>query len=397
MTTDKTTVMGPGAVDNPASILTPPSYSEGTDRLAWREAVTDWCNNVLACASGGDNRAKGIAACLALTLYRSLPSGTKEQVKQSVRSGEIILTTGEGLGTETQSGIVKKILDIVAKDTAVDRISRMVRLNTQVHKCARKNGESIRDFIARFKVPAFAYLNIIRTDYNSAESQIFAMTLIINAKLGEQSFANIISTLINKTKCSTHERESHIGIRKERLEKITNALEARESIENEDVKECIRVMKAAVSAHDNSSDERDNARTFISLESAFEALESLSLEQKSLEDTAERTVTIPTTTNALMGRSENREYDGKFRNSQRRGWNDRHRFGLNPNRGRYQAQKPWRNQEDWRQDSQDLRKELEKKRTTRAPTPDMKNDEKFRKRIRFGDTRNDADGGQDFH
>lgn len=95
---------------------------------------------------------------------------------------------------------MKKILGVVAKDTAVDRISRMVSLNTQVHKCVRMNGETIEQFIARFEVPSFAYFNIVRTDYNSAESQIFAITLIINAKLGEQAVANFISTLINESK-----------------------------------------------------------------------------------------------------------------------------------------------------------------------------------------------------
>lgn len=199
--------MGPDTTAVPASFLTPPIFTEVSDRLTWREAIRYWCDNVLSCTSGGDIKSKGIEACLALTLYRLLPPGTKQQVKQSVRSGEILLTPHEYHTAETQTDIVNKILDTVAKDTAVDRISRMVRLNTQDHKCIRKSGESIKQFITRFKIPAFAHLNIVRTDYNSAECQIFAMTLLINARLGDQSFANIVSTLINGSRKMKNSKE----------------------------------------------------------------------------------------------------------------------------------------------------------------------------------------------
>lgn len=129
MSFNKATVMGSGTVEGPASVLTPSLFTDRSDRPTWRESITDWCDNVLACASAGDSKAKGIAACLAITLYMSLPLGTKEQVKPSVRSGEIVLTPHKDPGAETKTEIVNKILDIVAKDTTVDRISRMVRLN----------------------------------------------------------------------------------------------------------------------------------------------------------------------------------------------------------------------------------------------------------------------------
>lgn len=76
-------------------------------------------------------------------------------------------------------------MDIIEKDTTVDRISRMVRINTQVHKCVRKGTENLKEFIKRFKIPSFAYLNIVRADYHSPESQIFDMMLIIIESLGE--------------------------------------------------------------------------------------------------------------------------------------------------------------------------------------------------------------------
>lgn len=61
----------------------------------------------------------------------------------------------------------------------------MVRLNYHVHKCGRKSGDTLKEFIARFDVPSFAYLKIVRGDYHSTKSQILAMTLIINENMGE--------------------------------------------------------------------------------------------------------------------------------------------------------------------------------------------------------------------
>lgn len=98
----------------------------------------------------------------------------------------------------------------------------MVKINTQVHKCARKSDESIKSFIERFKVLAFAYIKIVKADSHSSESQIFAMTLLINDKLGDQLFANTIGTLINSINSTSKTEEKTICIRKDRLKVIVN-------------------------------------------------------------------------------------------------------------------------------------------------------------------------------
>lgn len=394
MSNQKTTVMGPGGTDSPVSTLSPPTFNEQSDRLAWREGVNDWSENVIARADGGDNKAKGIAACLGLTLYRSLPIGTKEQVKQSIRSGEIILTPGDESGSKGQLTIIKKILDIIAKDTAVDRIARMVRLNTQVHQCVRKTGETIKEFIGRFKVPSFAYLNIVRAGYNSSESQIFAMTLIINAKLGEQLFANVISTLINATKCMSGDKEQHISVRKSRMEIIVKAHEDKSDGSEEEIKECIGVMKAAIEAHDKMDDEQEIGQGFISLASALEALESISLEQKSLGNMGTKLLNEPAATAVLMG-GPGKGYEGRDRNgggSNHGGYNRPYNTGFN--RSRYHNNRTWRGREDWNHDRTDLRKEIDKKRHDRDGNAESKNDEKYRKRAKFGEEK--TEGGQSF-
>lgn len=69
--------MGPGGMEDTASTLSPPRFETGSDRVVWRDSVHDWSENLFPCAAGGDNKCKRIAACLVLTLYQSLPTGTK--------------------------------------------------------------------------------------------------------------------------------------------------------------------------------------------------------------------------------------------------------------------------------------------------------------------------------
>lgn len=121
MTSEKAKVVGPIMCnsDSPAiHLLSPPSMEAHEDRMLWREAVSDWAISVQACAYGGNNEAKGIVSCLALTLYRSLALEPKELVKLSVRKGDITLNpaTRSGRTNQTQLEMVDKILEVVAKD-----------------------------------------------------------------------------------------------------------------------------------------------------------------------------------------------------------------------------------------------------------------------------------------
>lgn len=96
-----------------------------------------WDINVAASVNGGYRNSKGIMYSLEFTLYRSLSFGKKEQLKLSVRRGKVVFKpSGDNLEA-LQVQIVDKIVKIVAKDTKVDRISRMVRPNTAVNQCTR--------------------------------------------------------------------------------------------------------------------------------------------------------------------------------------------------------------------------------------------------------------------
>lgn len=53
--------------------------------------MRDWALNLQICAKGGDNRAKGAAASIGLSLYRSLEFNKKELVKKAIRTVELVL------------------------------------------------------------------------------------------------------------------------------------------------------------------------------------------------------------------------------------------------------------------------------------------------------------------
>lgn len=74
------------------------------------------------------------------------------------------MTPAGDTGPEIQKDLIKIMLDIIAKDTSIDRITSLVRINNDVHMCVRKGNETIKEFIERLKIPSFAYLNIVRED-----------------------------------------------------------------------------------------------------------------------------------------------------------------------------------------------------------------------------------------
>ena len=309
--------MGPEDELAPSNILIPPKLKSNTDKLQWREAVRDWALNLNACAAGGDNRAKGAAASLAMTLYRSLEFNKKELVKKSVMMGDIILNSVAGPATSEsdQMSYVEKIMSIVAKDSAVDTIKRMVRLNKDVHSCVRKPQESINQYIERFGGPAQAYLNLVNASNNSADSQNFAIVLMINARVSSQTFTNLISSLVITAKHRTSDKESTIILSRHRIDQLIEILDTTleegkpqldKDIHQKRGKECCTCLKAATKVQEHCT----TLNTFISLQDAITALEEACLEEKDLEDVKPRTQT-------LMGTNTFRDSEHRYKGFRR--------------------------------------------------------------------------------
>lgn len=60
-----------------------------------------------------------------------------------MRCGQIVLKTPKGSIYEKNISIIEKILHLVAKNSPVDLISRMVKLNTTIHQFTREKDENI--------------------------------------------------------------------------------------------------------------------------------------------------------------------------------------------------------------------------------------------------------------
>lgn len=88
----------------------------------------------------------------------------------------------------------------MARDSAVEKIKRIVKLNREVQSCTRKYGEAILHFIDRYASVGQRYLNIVSAIQDGAESHNFAIYLLTNSKVSSTTFGNVISSLVNHSK-----------------------------------------------------------------------------------------------------------------------------------------------------------------------------------------------------
>lgn len=85
-------------------------------------------------------------------------------MKKGRRTLELVLVPQDSSQTIDQNSILGKILSIVAKDSAVGTIKRIVRFNKEIHGCVRSKDETISAYVERFSVPAQAYFNLVNAN-----------------------------------------------------------------------------------------------------------------------------------------------------------------------------------------------------------------------------------------
>lgn len=188
-------VIVPEDITTLATSDSPPKFVRDSDKFSWREEVTEWGEKVGASAHAGDNRAKVVAASLSHTLYHSRTSDKRELVKLGLRTGEIILTPSSNILRSNKLQFVEKIIQLVAKNTPVEFASRSYVLYNKINVFVRNSGESISAYVSRFTAIAEKYLNLIQESEMSTESQNFAMTILSNEKISEQTFSAIFASL----------------------------------------------------------------------------------------------------------------------------------------------------------------------------------------------------------
>lgn len=116
------------------------------------------------------------------------------------------------------------------------------------------------------------YLKLIRASQFSAYSQTLAINLLVNAKLPQQNFTNILASLINNFSMAKHTHDPDISLNKARFEKIIVTMKMAK-IEQEllfDVEEIIIASKTSIKTQSN--EEYGNSTGLISLKDAIDTL-----------------------------------------------------------------------------------------------------------------------------
>lgn len=99
---------------------------------------------MLGCAAVETSRARGCAATLGLTLYRSLEFSKKKKVKKAVRTRTFVLTSTKDHRVD-QMQVVQQIIDLVAKYSTIDRLRRIMRLHKEISACKWNKNECISE------------------------------------------------------------------------------------------------------------------------------------------------------------------------------------------------------------------------------------------------------------
>lgn len=110
--------------------------------------------------------------------------------------GVIVLVETDGVQKIDQLDNISQIMNLVAQDYTVDSLKRFVRLYKETNNCQRVKSESIASYLELFAGSAMLYLNSTDAE-NSTESQNFAIVLVLDAVLMDQTFSNIISNLFD--------------------------------------------------------------------------------------------------------------------------------------------------------------------------------------------------------
>lgn len=126
--------MSPGSrAPNPLAL---PTISSSTVKMDWRQSARYCAKRVDAFTRGGDSRAKGSRAALALTVFGSLLTLKKRMVEKQANSSEIdLIVEDESLADQLRE--VEKIMLVIARGSATDRITRLIKLARDAHSCKR--------------------------------------------------------------------------------------------------------------------------------------------------------------------------------------------------------------------------------------------------------------------
>lgn len=146
---------------------------------------------------------------------------------------------------------VEAIIKTVPKDSTSDLIRPLARLSKEATSCCRYSYETIESYVEYFVIPAQVYLNLTDADSQSAESQSFAIILLLNANLSHQTYSPVMSSLVLVTMIRSDNAEKHISVHKEKLERVDSLLQQLHSSDSFPiglafVNECMKIWEMAL-------------------------------------------------------------------------------------------------------------------------------------------------------
>ena len=137
----------------------------------------------------------------------------------ATEAGMFVLEPEENQETDPMETF-EKIIALIAKDSVTETVRRLVSMLKQVYACKREQNESTAVYANRFEAIARRYLN--NCSYMTAlqDSQNFAMLILENANLPDESYNTVISQTVTKAKERGISEEPVVSVPQEIFKKL---------------------------------------------------------------------------------------------------------------------------------------------------------------------------------
>ena len=223
----RTIVMGPEAnVSKGVSPFDSPVFDPAADLQEWRRNISRWVDTIRHAAEKGQDRMyKTVYATLANQLYdRGLPSEQKSIIDEAQLKGLI------NYKQEDQIAAVRDIIELIAIDSPVATVSRLIDSFHRVTNCRRRRNEDLRAFVPRFRGLAADHLMHGGLSSSSQVGEVLAITLLNNANLSEETLTNAKLQLIALAKeredaQTNMKSKSDVSVSEDVVEEVDDLLE----------------------------------------------------------------------------------------------------------------------------------------------------------------------------
>lgn len=176
------TVMGPAytSSDNHPSTLDPPSYiTNRTNKVQYKDALRTWADIIRSFAKF-DRKSEARLDMVGLIIYMSCDTDSKAKLRAAETEG--VLNLKGQTNDPERIQLISRILDVIAAESASEKIQREVTLLNEIHQCRRQKNETPDTFANRFDGKVAEYVHQSNDKYSSNDQQ-WALLMLQNANL----------------------------------------------------------------------------------------------------------------------------------------------------------------------------------------------------------------------